>query len=220
VSLNVLDLFCGEGGATRGYQDAGFEVTGVDVAPVRRYCGERFFQSDALTFLKSADLTKYDLIHASPPCQRYSKLKNFSVEDDRYPDLIPELRSLLESSGRPYVIENVPQAPLRPDLVLCGTHFGLYHTTHSKIFELRRHRVFEANCKLPWQPICNHHYPSAPAYGHSPGRIWLQIYGKGIWFADDTRAVLRVPWMTREGAREAIPPVFTEYIGSFIASYL
>jgi DNA (cytosine-5)-methyltransferase 1 len=50
--MRLLDLFCGAGGATRGYQLAGFHVRGVDHKPQPRYCGEEFVLSDALDYLR------------------------------------------------------------------------------------------------------------------------------------------------------------------------
>ena len=68
--LRLLDLYSGAGGAGTGYHRAGFEVVGVDPAPQPRYPFE-FHQADAIQFLK-AHAQEFDIIHASPPCQRYS----------------------------------------------------------------------------------------------------------------------------------------------------
>jgi hypothetical protein len=43
----MLDLFCGAGGATKGYQRSGLYVVGVDVKPQPNYCGDEFHQADA-----------------------------------------------------------------------------------------------------------------------------------------------------------------------------
>src|SRR5262245_32328515 len=136
----LLDLFCGAGGAAVGYDRAGFQVVGVDIAPQPNY-PFTFGEADALEYLKwivlpSLGARKFAAIHASPPCQRWStKTRN----PERHPDLIEPVRVLLESTGLPYVIENVPDAPLRDPVQLCGSSFGL---------GVQRHRSFETNFPL------------------------------------------------------------------------
>ena len=80
----LLDLFCGAGGAAMGYHRAGFDVVGVDIESQSRYPFE-FHQADAMTY----SLDGFDAIHASPPCQGYSRLRHLPWLKDRvYPMLI------------------------------------------------------------------------------------------------------------------------------------
>jgi DNA (cytosine-5)-methyltransferase 1 len=151
----LLDLYCGGGGAARGYQQAGFRVTGVDTRPQPRYAGDDFWQADAIQVLRTirADGSPFDVIHASPPCQAYTRKaadwgrkRNHWIE---HPDLVGPTRELLDEIGLPYVIENVPGAPLNAQLMLCGTMFGL---------AIRKHRLFESNVPLPLPPAaCTDH---------------------------------------------------------------
>jgi DNA (cytosine-5)-methyltransferase 1 len=134
----LLDLFCCAGGAAMGYHQAGFEVVGVDIAPQRRY-PFAFIQSDALK-LDPRFLALFDAIHASPPCQAYSKAQRLRKND--HPDLIIPTRKMLEATGLPYVIENVPGSPLRSPATLCGGMFS-----ELKVY---RHRWFETNQPLWW----------------------------------------------------------------------
>ena len=152
----ALDLFCGAGGATAGLQRAGFEVIGIDHNPRRakRYCGH-FICADALA--PPVRLADYDLIWASPPCQRYTNIwLGQEYMRDRYPNLIPATRALLQSSGVPWVIENVPGAPLRADVVLTGAVFGL---------DIVRKRLFEVQGFEPPFILLQEHFQKTVSNG-------------------------------------------------------
>lgn len=145
-----LDLYCGQGGVAAGIEQAGSHVVyGVDLSPQPRY-PYRFLQSDALDHLEMLlaynAFGTFDAIWASPPCQLYSKAHGFRGADHRAknPDLISYTRDLLRVTGLPYVIENVPGAPLDDPVTVCGTGLGLRHDG----FELRRERLFESNVPL------------------------------------------------------------------------
>src|SRR5262245_31065006 len=130
----ILDLFCGAGGASMGYFRAGFDVVGVDNMPQPRYPFS-LIEADVREFFGDAvGLGGVQAVHASPPCQRW--IRTGMIDKEQYEDLLTPLRPFLEVCGLPYVIENVPDAPLRPDVQLCGSMFGL---------SVRRHRIFECS---------------------------------------------------------------------------
>lgn len=124
----LLDLFCGAGGCSVGYHRAGFEVVGVDIKPQPRY-PFTFIQGDALETLKSIG-ERFDVIHASPPCQGYSISRNNGCHKDA-PLLIGDSRERLVETGKPFVIENVIGAPLH-NLPLFG--FFCRHSLWSKLW--------------------------------------------------------------------------------------
>jgi DNA (cytosine-5)-methyltransferase 1 len=136
----LLDLFCGAGGAGMGYFRAGFEVVGVDINLQKRYPFE-FHQADALEYLQD-HWQEFDAFHASPVCKQFTKLR--FIHKREYPDFITPIRPLLVATGKPWVIENVPGAPLINPIILCGTMFP----------ELRvyRHRAFETNPPYIFRP--------------------------------------------------------------------
>ena len=133
----LLDLFCGAGGCSVGYHRAGFDVTGVDARPQPSY-PFAFVQADALAYLGEHG-REYDAVHASPPCQRYSIARRIHGNGETHPDLLEPTRAALVSNGRPWIIENVPGAPVRFPVLLCGLMFGL------RVF---RHRLFESSVLL------------------------------------------------------------------------
>jgi DNA (cytosine-5)-methyltransferase 1 len=212
--VRLLDLYCGAGGAGVGYARAGFEVIGVDLAAQPNYPYE-FLRCDALEFLQLAGLRQtFDAIHASPPCQAYSRLRH-ARPDREWPDLLAPTRAALERCGLPWVIENVQGAPLKNGVVmLCGTAFGL----DADGFEHRRHRFFEATFPM-LVPGCQHQLPSAPLYGHSSGKDFRDRYGRGYGI-EHKRAAMGIDWMNRDELAEAIPPAFTEYIGGALRDHL
>jgi DNA (cytosine-5)-methyltransferase 1 len=184
-----------------GYHRAGFEVVGVDLHPQPRYPFE-FHRGDALEYL-AAHGHEFDAVHASPPCQRYSAMSVCRPGlAATYPDLVGPTRDALTALGRPWVIENVPGAGLRPDLVLCGHMFGL---------PLYRHRVFESS-EFLWQPDHPRHVVPGGRAGHwKPGQI-VSVSGNCSPIALARRA-MGIDWTNRRELAESIPPAYTEYIG-------
>lgn len=195
----LLDLFCGAGGAGMGYHRAGFEVIGVDINPQPNYPFE-FHRANALR--TDVEWALFDAVHASPPCQRY--IRSGNVDRSKHPDLLGPTRTLLEASGLPWVIENVPGAPMRADVLLCGSMFGL---------EVRRHRWFESNVSLPpWVPSCDHSRPVTGVYGHPHGADGA---APGMLPGDLTTwsRAMGIDWMSAPELANAIPPAYTEWIG-------
>lgn len=137
--LKALDLFCGGGGASEGLMRAGFEVTGVDRdLRCRRYYPGEFIGGDVFEVAETLDLGEFDFIWASPPCQAFSTASgnhDFMVRFLGTEDLIEDTRELL-APYRYTCIENVPQAPIRKDLVLTGPLFGLNNIVRKRVFEM------------------------------------------------------------------------------------
>jgi len=211
----LLDLFCCEGGAGTGYARAGFEVVGVDIEAQPRYPFQ-FIQADALS-LDREFLAGFDAIHASPPCQ-FATLLRHAPGGRAHPNLIPATRSLLESTGLPYIIENVEPAGrhLREPITLCGSMFGLQAQGH----ELRRHRLFESNVDIQAPGPCRHgDGPVIGVYGGHARRRSAKHGGRGTkdaWEGGHWAAAsqaLGMDWASLEGLSEAIPPAYTEHLG-------
>lgn len=201
----LLDLFCGAGGASVGYHRAGFEVVGVDIAPQKNYPFE-FVQADARDYLLTTNLSWFDAIHASPPCQGYSRLAAMHPERKaNYPRLIEPIRTLLNTVELPYVIENVEGAPLHSPVVLCGSMFGLgVERGH-----LRRHRLFECSFETDAPPACNHVGPAVGVYGHGGHSGKHRMLYKA-----EAMVAMGIDWMTRDEMTQAIPPAYSEWIGT------
>jgi len=190
-----------------GYHRAGFDVIGVDIEPRPNYPFP-FVQADALN--PPFDLSSFDAIHASPPCQAYSVS---TPERNRasHPQLIEPVRAMLLASGLPYVIENVPGAPIRGDYMLCGTMFGLRSTTG---LHVQRHRYFEVSW-IPdaLGPVCWHRTGATMSVtGNGTPSGNRKTLGRNV-SVDEWRSGMGMPWASRYGLAQSIPPAYTEHIG-------
>lgn len=228
----LYDLYCGAGGATKGYQRAGFRVVGIDIMKQPRYCGDGFVEMDALEFLRRLMAGEYErpaAIHASPPCQAYSIANHAHRRGGaEYPDLVGSTRTMLASVGAPYIIENVVGAPLQDYVVLCGLSFGL---------AVLRHRLFESNVLLLAPPHESHRgkrvgidYEIVVGGGAGSNsrkairKIFSVAGTAGKWriWGDreiskgsiaDWREAMGIEWMNRRELTQAIPPAYTEFLG-------
>lgn len=208
----LLDLFCGAGGCSVGYDRAGFDVTGVDVAEQPNY-PFKFHRADALAFL-AEHWKEFDAFHASPPCQGYTTMSNrfrgAGGAADSWPLLIGPIRDLLRVTCKPFVIENVPgaRAELIDPVTLHGGMFGL---------GVSRPRLFECWGFMPLIALTEQVVNPLGVYGKLDGRrIWTRIDGteqRAPKTIDQARAAMGIDWMTWDEIREAIPPVYTEHIG-------
>lgn len=225
----VLDLFCCAGGASEGYVRAGYDVVGVDIDPQPNYPWP-FIQMDALQFMAYLtvgctfstagfngdyvcfNIHQIDFIHASPPCQLFTMYNNVkSIKkstEEKYLNLIPQTRAVLQRSGKPYVIENVPKSPLNDPIRLCGTSFGI---------PVRRHRLFELGQWSMEAPPCKHGDFTERRFPGSSNRP----NGRTVCNVGEYRVPLGVQKecmtidrkVTLHELSEMVPPPYTEYIG-------
>ena len=207
--MKLLDLYCKAGGASKGYADAGFEVTGIDIKKQKRY-PFTFIQADCLDVLKDLDyLRTFDVIAASPPCQTHSRTKHLRDAQGKTTDkidLIPQTREALVASGVTYVIENVPGAPLINPVQFCGSYFGL---------KVRRHRLFESNLPLTGSP-CKHKEQGRPVGIYGSMKDEIPGGGHTAKTIEQAREAMGIDWMIWGELVEAIPPAYTYEIGNQI----
>jgi DNA (cytosine-5)-methyltransferase 1 len=207
----LLDAFCGAGGASRGYQLAGFHVVGVDKDPQPNYIGDEFHQADAIEFITKHG-RDFDLIAASPPCQRWSRGSKQSHTGHLHPDLIAATRSALIATGRPYIIENVADArsQLTSPVMLCGGMFPPLFTY--------RHRLFECSWFV-WPLHHPRHRVKTPRSNvYVPGQF-MTIYGH-VSPVEKAREAMGIDWpMTQREVTEAIPPAYTRWLGEQFLAY-
>lgn len=205
--MRAIDLYCCAGGATKGLQQAGFKVLGVDRTLQPRYCGDWFIEADCLS-LTPAFIRRFDFAWASPPCQAHTSMKTM-WNAKPHVDLIPQTRAMLKAAGVPYVIENVVGAPLQNPFMLCGTQFGLGIAGA----ELRRHRLFETNFGIAFPRRCRHRGATIGVYGGGHGvSLHRHARGERCHTAAQQRVAMGMDWGTVDELSQAIPPAYSEFI--------
>jgi len=205
--VRVLDLFCGAGGAAMGLHRAWpeAEIIGVDIEPQPRY-PFTFVQADATR--PPVRPEDFDFIWASPPCQKHSALVHLHPARS-YACHIYDTRAMLLACGKPYVIENVPGAPLKTTFMLCGSSFGL---------KVRRHRIFEASQPI-LVPRCEHGHQGRPidVSGTGGRRVNRRPDDHGgntnkPRNLREAQEAIGIDWMRRRELAQAIPPAYSEFI--------
>jgi DNA (cytosine-5)-methyltransferase 1 len=217
----LLDLFCGAGGATKGYQRAGFEVIGVDIKPQPRYCGDLFIQADAMEVLTDREAMPgwwdtFDAVHASPPCQDHTRFNPPGYAEHGTGWMLAATIDHFASLSIPWVVENVVAPTVTMNgwwFTLCGSSFGL---------RVRRHRRFGSSL-LMLAPDCQHREQGHPVVV-TGGRLSRKMRAERPWTenptADEARAAMGIDWMTRDELSQAIPPTYTEWIGEQLLTHL
>lgn len=232
MTPRILDLYCGAGLVHDGLVAAGWDVTGVDLHPQRRYPGP-FIQADA-TALDLRFVRSFDAVWASPPCLRDTSLNASARREERahsrpetaHPDLIKPTRRLLKASGLPYVIENVATAPLIDPVVLCGSMFGLGAGDGGRRYHLERHRKFETNWEL-CPPACAHQKPVVGIYGGHARVRAASAGGRGTkepWTRSGAEIMREAMGVTRflsvAEISQGIPPAYAEFVGRALLDHI
>lgn len=194
-----------------GLHLAGFYVEGWDVKQGLNYPFQRHI-GDAL----GADLSSFDFVWASPPCQAHCALKHLHKEK-QYECFIDRTRDKLKAWGGPYIIENVPGAPLLNPVQLCGSSFDL---------KVRRHRIFESNIPLIGTQ-CDHKRQGNPIdVSGTGGRRVNRRKGDHGGSCNKPRDYIEaqqamgIDWMVRKEIAQAIPPAYSKFLGEQVLDYL
>lgn len=221
----VLDLFCGGGLAADGYRRLGWDITGVDIKPQPNYPYE-FIQGDAIEYFKTADLSQYNFIHASPPCQLFTRAGHLRTaqgsKSKEEVDLLTPTLAMLADLPIPWVVENVEGArTIMPadSVKICGSYFFL---------AVQRHRLFASNMKIHGTECHHDRFPIDSTTGkprpwgvyHVPGDS-IPKGGRTAYNAEHAAKLFdlrrSLPW---DEIKEGFPPAYTHFIGQQIGDLL
>lgn len=238
----LLDLFCCQGGASRGYVDAGFDVVGVDIEPQPRY-PYPMVVGDALAVLDwllngSATTWDYDLMSRAEglritgtavetECGKTFSLSDFDAIHASPPCQARTKAQKIQKNQHPNLI-----APTRELILRTGLPYVIENVVPEDEetdsdplidpamlcgamfgIETYRHRLFETNWGLT-VPAHPEHVARTTKMGRAPvDGEFMHIVGN-FSGVDRARRIMRMPWANRDGLREAIPPAYAEYVGT------
>lgn len=164
--MELIDLFCGGGLASRSFQDLGLKVlAGVDVSLSACQAYQTNFSkavvfkqkvSDAVSHLVSIASSDY-LLHLSPPCQSFSAAANIrksrvrptiSLEIDACVEIIKQTNPLLIS------LEEVPQFSKSPDAErLRFALWRLGYFTNETVLDCSKIGLPQSRKRLIWRVV-------------------------------------------------------------------
>jgi len=197
--MRLLDLYCGEGLAAWGYWLSGrfTEIVGVDIdnQMSARYSFDFINMSAGECTYEFLD--QFDFIHASPPCQGYSRL---TPDQFLHPRLVEATHLMLYASGKPYVIENVEGSgkDLRPNVVMDGHYF--------KLPSERRRYFHVSTLKRPLRLMSSGRTIDMHGGNYVNRRSLIEALGLDVINAR------RLSNITMHGMEQGVAPVMTKYI--------
>lgn len=127
MPIKVLDLFCGAGGLSLGFQNAGFSIYGgvefdsaASLTHIKNFNTQYHFTGDITEVRDETienDLMEIDVIIGGPPCQGFSSANRYLKEEDdpRNKLFFEYLRFVNIIQPKVFVIENVPGILTRDD---------------------------------------------------------------------------------------------------------
>jgi len=118
---NVIDLFCGAGGLSKGFKDANYNIlAGIDFddAALETYNYnfknskalkiDLFNHEEAIQNIKDEISEPIDVIIAGPPCQGFSLTGSRDINDTRNKLYLSVVQAVKEFKPKAFLIENVP----------------------------------------------------------------------------------------------------------------
>jgi len=149
--MKVIDLFCGAGGFSEGFRQAGFTiVAGIDnwvralQSFKRNFPNAEIIYKD-IEYLKIDDLSKFDVLIGSPPCKEWSTGKGYNKRTLDYTLIKAFERIVKEINPKYWIWENAPDT-IKYDGI--EKYKGILNAYNFGVPQDRK-RCFHSNFKLP-----------------------------------------------------------------------
>lgn len=147
----LIDLFCGAGGMTLGFEQQGFTTVWAndfDKAAAATYnlnFGEHCVSGSIVDLLEDPKvrIPKADVVIGGPPCQGFSLLNKKRKHDPRKSLWMHYLEVVRRSKARVFVMENVPQLLGSPE------YFEIERAAKSLGFTLTAAKLLAADYGVP-----------------------------------------------------------------------
>ncbi len=172
---NVIDLFCGCGGFSKGFENAGFNIIlGVDNDNAalntfeKNHRNSKVLNGDLSISKTLKDIgsivkgEKIDVIIGGPPCQGFSLSGPRNFTDDRNKLYLAMINTVKQFSPQIFVIENVPgmgtlyNGAIKDEIILNFTNMG--YNVNNMIMCAADYGVPQIRKRLIFVGIKNKHF--------------------------------------------------------------